>query len=740
MAADLRAEGLYEDHIADEVLRDTSAIVRPAAEAGAALREARKRTQNTDDEATTTFSRLDTVRRVSVRASSIAVIILLILAVSHAPTWSLIVSGGVGASSLVLLLNVVSFRNQHEVTSRLRQRRLEERQRLTDYESALCELGIRPRVREVIGAHAVDPDSTILNVRSAEGLAEVGDVELSVDTQASLALEHLMRRMPGGSVGLAGARGTGKTTLINGFVHGRFTFTRRRLVSFAEAAPVEYNARDFVLHVFATFCHRILAVNGIDSRNAADMAVWRGTTRYARSGTYPYAVLLATIAVALGSFLIVTTLLPQAAHLRDPGLVSGVLIAGAGLMLFVVAAYHGRAPMQTPTSARFLGARQTTTDEYLLRTEVINDALDALFEMRFQQSYSSGWAGQLDLPVGFQAGLSATLALAQMQMSLPEVASRFRDLAKKMVDLGYTILIGIDEVDKIDDSARACAFLNDIKMLFGVPECYFLVSVSQDAMKQFHLRGVPLRDAFDSAFDEILSVAHLDLEAADRLVRRRVIGVSQPFLALAYCLAGGVPRDIIRSVRRMVNLTLSPGVPNSLDAIARTMIALDLQEKADALIATASDNHPAHREEPTASQPFGAVQQMDRVPDSEAHELIDFLWEVERISPDALAAADLRERSEYLLGASAYHSPGKTQLRVDIATVMSFVGVLLRVFCHQRSQAARHTGPEHAATHQLIHRLGRARRSMAVDTFYASRQLASIWEELDTTADEKRRA
>lgn len=38
--------------------------------------------------------------------------------------------------------------------------------------------------------------------------------------------------------------------------------------------------------------------------------------------------------------------------------------------------------------------------------------------------------------------------------------------------------VGIDELDKIESAEQAQAFLNEIKGLFGVPGCQFLVSVS----------------------------------------------------------------------------------------------------------------------------------------------------------------------------------------------------------------------------------------------------------------------
>jgi len=46
------------------------------------------------------------------------------------------------------------------------------------------------------------------------GLAEVDDPEREVPTEASDELEHLIERMPAGSIGIAGPRGAGKTTVL----------------------------------------------------------------------------------------------------------------------------------------------------------------------------------------------------------------------------------------------------------------------------------------------------------------------------------------------------------------------------------------------------------------------------------------------------------------------------------------------------------------------------------------------
>jgi hypothetical protein len=38
------------------------------------------------------------------------------------------------------------------------------------------------------------------------------------------------------------------------------------------------------------------------------------------------------------------------------------------------------------------------------------------------------------------------------------------------------VRIGIEELDKIDSISDAYKFMNEIKVLFGIPGCFFLVS------------------------------------------------------------------------------------------------------------------------------------------------------------------------------------------------------------------------------------------------------------------------
>ena len=200
--------------------------------------------------------------------------------------------------------------------------------------------------------------------------------------------------------------------------------------------------------------------------------------------------------------------------------------------------------------------------------------------IRYQQTFTSGWSGSVRATVGVaegSAGLTGGASYVQQSLSLPEIVHHFERLVTSVSQEG-PVIIGIDELDKIGSADRAQAFLNDIKSVFGIDQCYFLVSVSEDALANFERRGLPLRDAFDSALDDVVLVNPLDYPSSLKLIRGRVVGLSEPYAALAYCLSGGLPRDMIRWVRTFIVNGEDHGF--DLSEIAAAVLADDVKRKA----------------------------------------------------------------------------------------------------------------------------------------------------------------
>lgn len=372
-----------------------------------------------------------------------------------------------------------------------------------------------------------------------DGLAEIDGAKHEISTKTGERLEVLLNQMPGGSIGISGPRGVGKTTLLKrATAEAKAIEPDRVSYGIAVDAPVEYDARDFVLHLFARLCEEVLG-----SRRVSELRHWdrpyRHTLRTFRSLRSVLSPLAGPLLFVLGAtvYLAVTdaTTSVDPTQLKTPAM--AMMVAGALLTLTTLQLN----PSWTMDLLRGLvpfGRREGDASEIAERR---------LRQIWFQRTYSSGWSGTLKGPVGLQAGIERSTQLAENQLSYPEVVDLFKKFVKQLGAEGQ-VRIGIDELDKMDDE-RAHRFLNEIKVIFRISGCFYLVSVSEDAMSQFERRGLPIRDVLDSSFDEVMPVEYLSYRDTHRLIRRRVVGMPIQFVALCHVIGGGLARDVIRTAR-----------------------------------------------------------------------------------------------------------------------------------------------------------------------------------------------
>lgn len=469
-----------------------------------------------------------------------------------------------------------------------------------------------------------------LSAADAPGLAELRTAP-SVQLGAGDEVERLIAQMPGGSIGISGPRGAGKTTLIRRLTHPspRDKATLGAYVS----APTRYDAREFVVHLFATVCHAVrFAASPIDPHMDYGQLTagafiarrlltprWAGVALLVASGLLvTFALLGATIDARLLVGLACAGMASAAASAALDSLLRGLLsflpllwsperhlelrfrsVSGtlAGGLVMVGGGLIALSQLTETTPPWAWGALGAGCALALLATswaaashstsritrrppefdhvahELAQTASGWLERLRFQTTLTRGWNGSVRLPL-LQGGVSGDRTLATRPMTLPELVGALETFIRQLARQ-RRVVIGIDELDKMASERHVHTFLNEIKGVFGIRDCYFLVSVSEEAMANFALRDARLRDAFDSAFDEVVQLRVLDLEQSRAILSERVIGLPQQFAALCHVLSGGLPRDLIRAARAVLAQN-EPGGRVGLRRVVRCVVTHEL--------------------------------------------------------------------------------------------------------------------------------------------------------------------
>ena len=219
-----------------------------------------------------------------------------------------------------------------------------------------------------------------------------------------------------------------------------------------------------------------------------------------------------------------------------------------------------------------------------------------LEQLRYLRTYSTSWSASLTPRAFLNFARGSAKQRAEQPVTLPELVNSFRSYSTRVASSLRSasggegrVVIGIDEVDKIRDSDRAEAFLNDIKAIFGVPGCLYLVSLSEDAMADFAHRTPSIRGAFDSAFDEVVPVGPMTYRHSEQLLFKRVTGVPRTFIALCHVLAGGLPRDLVRAARALIDASPADS-ERSLADVAGDLIGRELESLRRASVRQLAEN------------------------------------------------------------------------------------------------------------------------------------------------------
>jgi Cdc6-like AAA superfamily ATPase len=354
------------------------------------------------------------------------------------------------------------------------------------------------------------------------------------------------------AIGIAGSRGSGKSTIMQSLSKDRELAAAAVMLS----APVKYESAEFTRRLLLEVATKILEFEDPNDYRYSRLSVSRVTNTRVL-------IFLGAIFVGLVVFLVDVSKERLAIPISLVG-EAGVALAAAGTVGLFISFQSRLAQGRRLSSFRSESAR--LADEILEWLQYETErAMSSHVKTR-----PLGKFVELDDSDSVKVKRRAAThldAVAELRRLLLTFAQE--DEARRFIIL-------VDELDKLAKPQDLIDAVNTLKDLFHIQGMHFVVSVSLDALASFERRGLPSRDAFDSAFDVVIDVGYLSPRESLEVLASRSEGFPPVLGLLCHAWSGGLPRDLLRHARRCVELHRSLQ-DESLPTLVNLLISEELQ-------------------------------------------------------------------------------------------------------------------------------------------------------------------
>ncbi len=382
------------------------------------------------------------------------------------------------------------------------------------------------------------------------------------DTPDITRLRTLIENVETSALAIAGPRGIGKSTLIRVLTADIDLFDAAAVVP----APVHYDPDALLRRI-----HYESAMAILRRRGAEDVLGELDITAAQRARSRRF--LVAVVSGLTGASLISIDLV-AGAFFQGLGTATtlGALFLWASLVVSIISGAGsvgeaGTAPGVVGNAAREVEALRYSVEE----------TQSSKTSLRFTQLF-------------FTTEDADAATRRERERSRPEAVADLANFLRRHLEAQSKeekpstgrVAIAVDELDKMASSDDIVATVNSLKDLFRISGVHFVVSVSNDAITRFALRGVATRDVFDSSFDSVIELRRLTCEDAHEVLSARALGWPRALSAIAHAWSGGIPRDLIRVARRCVELRRAHDVV-SIDQLVPFVLAEDLVQTLRAL-------------------------------------------------------------------------------------------------------------------------------------------------------------
>lgn len=336
-------------------------------------------------------------------------------------------------------------------------------------------------------------------------------------------IHDTLDRLRGGTFGIVGPRGVGKTSLLreailrNSRIGVSIEFPTVLAGAKGEAARALLILLARKVHresdppILSRMATRMALLGGVTAIAGAALFCalwgWKNAWDYASSGL----VVVAMVAVITGAAVAITGSL-------------FVLLEGC---IGLVGAGRAR------VCARSILERHT-----------------AMLGVERSASVAGGWLG-----------IARRRSRESLPSTIAEVTEDFRRLVSNCVGgrQGKRVLIVLDELDRLSVGDLEVA-LNQVKDLIRMEGVVVLASISNEARVRFEQRAILGSDIFDSTFNDIFTIEAMRATETVEMFASKVVGLPTAVALLCHALGGGRPRESLRVARIFVEIHLGMGL------------------------------------------------------------------------------------------------------------------------------------------------------------------------------------
>lgn len=343
-------------------------------------------------------------------------------------------------------------------------------------------------------------------------------------------LESFIEKTEGAVIGLTGVRGSGKTTIMDKIIHKY----QNDYFALKITSPTGYDETEFFVMVFKRICEEV------NRKIEKEFGIRKTIEDIGKKENRKRLLLL--LFGLVSPFLIYLWLFIS----ENLYIIRIIYPISLSLLLFV------EFFLLFVFKSKFFSRRSRKKFGLYRKTQEILEILIYEKTISYQAEKKAGIFEQLT--VFFKYGKM----LKTRPFTLPGLTSEYKDYVSDVTDVfGGKVIICIDELDKIVDPEEVKKLLRGIKGAIFQKNCYYLISISEDAVRTFRTRVSTERDMLESTFDEIINLERANLDISRKIVLRWLNyeennEPSQEIkktVDIISVLSGGVPRELIRNLR-----------------------------------------------------------------------------------------------------------------------------------------------------------------------------------------------